>query len=253
MPGECTQLLSMSFVEIHAALAADQSDASDFSAAGTAIVIRSALSLLTRIIGLPLAAIELPPPSLSIRFPKDRVPEEAACQFGRELTRYLAWRRVVLDLQLLATRRVVDVDPWDTLRRVTRLTIGSLESDTLHALGSRMDGCTPGDLTRERLIALQDRMSGHQRFAVRRACTIIDQLHAHELARELGILPPPIGKLPEKPRTREHLPLPPGIAAFAAEADVTIPAAHCWTLAVRAGLVSADADPVAGEWSALRA
>lgn len=49
--------------------------------------------------------------------------------------------------------------------------------------------------------------------------------------------------LPEKTRIREHLPLPSGLAVFAAEHDVTIPAEHCWTLAVKAGLLPADADP----------
>src|SRR5690625_347837 len=237
------QLLSMSFAEIHAALAEDPPGDDRFAAAGTPIVLRSALTLLTQIIGLPLLAIDLPPPRLAIRFPKNRLPEEVVPQFGRELPRYLAWRRIVLDLQLLATREPVDADPWDTLRRLTRLTLGPLESDALYALECRMDGHAPAALTRAQALALQDRLSGHSRLGFRRACRVLDQLHAHELAEALGILPPIIGALPERARIREHLALPPGLAAFAAEHGATSPLAHCWTLAVKAGLFQADADP----------
>src|SRR5699024_2735228 len=103
-----------------------------------------------------LAAVDLPPPGFSRRFPKHRVPDEAVRVFGHELSRYQAWRRAILDAQMLATRRVVDEDCWDALRRVTRLCIGEKEATALYALGSRMPGLAPRNLTLARAEALQD-------------------------------------------------------------------------------------------------
>lgn len=233
----------MTLAEIFAALDARQPVPAALSAGAHPIAIRSALALLAPIIGLQLAAIDLPPPSFSVRFPKDAVPDEAAGVFGRELSRYRAWRRVILDAQLLATRRVVDHDPWDALRRVTRLVTGASEVAALYALGSRMPGLAPRDLSFARAVATQERLSGTERATFRRAYVIIGQLHDHELATGLGILPPRLGPLPRRERLPEHPPVPPKLAEFAVESGVEVPAVHCWTIAVRAGLVPADSDP----------
>src|SRR5690606_25741569 len=81
-------------------------------------VVRTALTLLTRMIGLPLAAIDLAPPLFSIRFPKNAAPEEARTVIGPQLPRYHGWRRAVLDAQMLTMRRPVDLYRWDGDPRV---------------------------------------------------------------------------------------------------------------------------------------
>ena len=235
----------MTLSELFAALEADEAAAEPRFAGVDPFVARTALAMLTKISGLPLAAIDMPPRAFSIRFPKSGIPAEAASVFGRNLQQYQSWRRIILDAWLLATRRRVDDDPWDCLRRVTRLTLGEAAANALYALSSRMDGLGPELLTFELAVAIQDALDGYVRLGVRRACRVMWELHDHELARDLGILPPRFGPLPEMGLRDLHEPMPPKLTAFAAtqEPGVAHVVDHCWTLAVRACLIPADADP----------
>lgn len=213
-------------------------------------VVRTALTLLTRIVGLPLAAIDLAPPLFSVRFPKRAAPEEAREVIGRQMPRYQSWRRIILDAQMLATRGPVDQDPWDGLRRVARLTIGTSAAEALRAAERHVPGAAPAGLTLARALAVEAGLSSIPRQSFRRAIRILSDLHDHDLAVATGLLPPRFGPLPPRDRFQDHLPLPPRLAAALADAPAAtrVSAAYCWTVAVRAGLIPADADPVPAEF-----
>jgi hypothetical protein len=213
-------------------------------------VVRTALTLLTRIIGLPLAAIDLAPPRFSVRFPKHERPEEAREVIGPQMPRYQSWRRIILDAQMLATRGPVDQDPWDGLRRVARLTMGEQASEALRAAERHSPGTVPAGLTLARAIEIEAGLPSTQRGSFRRAIRILSDLHDHDLAVATGLLPPRFGPLPPRDRFQNHLPLPPRLAAAVADepAAARASAGYCWTVAVRAGLIPADADPAPAEF-----
>jgi hypothetical protein len=212
------------------------------------LATETALRMLARMLGLPVAALDLPPPQLARLFPKDRIPQEARATFGRELRRYRSWRRLVLDAQMLACRAAVDPDPWDSLRRAARLVLGVNKADCLYALSRHFPDTPPNALDFGDLVVVQDRLSGPERQAFRRAVAVLAELHAHDLPVATGLLPPRFEPLPPRPRLPELLPLPDRLATQAAAKGPTIAtaAAYGWTLAVRSGLAEAEADPVAG-------
>jgi hypothetical protein len=132
-------------------------------------VVRTALTLLTRIIGLPLAAIDLLPPRFSSEFPKHQMSDAVRKVLGPQMPRYHSWRRIILDAQMLATRNSVDQDPWDGLRRAARLTMGTPASAALHAAERHLLGTAPDGLTLARAIEVEARLALTQRQSFRRA------------------------------------------------------------------------------------
>ncbi|WP_299132205.1 hypothetical protein [uncultured Amaricoccus sp.] len=118
-------------LDLYALCAPDDGGAAARFAPLDPCVIRTALALLTRIVALPRAAIDLAPPRLSVAFPKGKMPDAARAVLGAQMPRYHAWRRIPLDARMLATRRPVDDDPCDGLRRVARLTPGANAADTI--------------------------------------------------------------------------------------------------------------------------
>ena len=238
----------MTLSEICKTLAAAPAPVLHGIAAPHPLATETALRMLARILGLPVAALDLPPPSLALRFPKDRIPEEARATFGGELRRYRSWRRLVLDAQMLGCRAAVDPDPWDSLRRAARLVLGETTADCLYALSRHFPGTPPNALELKDLVAIQDRLEGMERQAFRRAGAVLLALHGHDLPVATGLLPPRFGPLPPRPRRPELLPLPARLAAHPAAEDPTVATAvaYGWTLAVRSGLADAQTDPVAG-------
>lgn len=223
------------------------------------VVVRTALALLTQIVGLPLADIDLAPPQLSIRFATHELPDEVARVMGRERMRYQGWRRILLDAQMFATRRVVDANPWDGLVRVARLTVGEVEAAVLRTLERLMPGVTPAEINFARAIEVEAGLNKKQRQTFRRALRVVSRLHDHHLAVASGLLPPHFRPLPPQDRCQNHLPLPPRLAAaFAGAADThRLSAAYGWTVAVRSNLIAEGADPSpadmadAGVWERL--
>ena len=110
-------------------------------------VVRTALTLLTRIVGLPLAAIDLAPPLFSFGSRSTSRRRKRGRSSARRCPRYHSWRRIILDAQMLATRGSVDQDPWDGLRRVARLTMGRSASEALRAAERHFPGTAPAGLT----------------------------------------------------------------------------------------------------------
>jgi hypothetical protein len=212
------------------------------------LATETALLILARMLRVPVAALDLPPPRLALCFPKDRIPEQARATFGAELRRYRSWRRLVLDAQMLGCRTAVDPDPWDSLRRAARLVLGANKANCLYALGKHFPDTPPHALAFEDLVAVQERLAGMERQAFRRAWDVVMELQAHDLALATGLLPPRFGPLPRRPRLPALLPLPDRLAAQAAAEGATVAtaAAYGWTLAVRSGLVGAGTDPVDG-------
>ena len=212
-------------------------------------VIRTALALLTQIVGLPLAAIDLAPPHLSVAFPKGRMPDAARAVLGAQMPRYHAWRRILLDAQMLAMRKPVDDDAWDGLRRVTRLTISANAADAIGVAARYFPGEPPSSITHRRAVAVEAGLTRLKGCSFRRAIKIILDLHGHELAGETELLPPIFDPLPPRSRFQGHLQLPAGLRAAVATASTAerMSLAYFWTIAVRTGEFCADADPTIAE------
>jgi hypothetical protein len=208
-------------------------------------VVRTALTLLTRVIGLPLAAIDLAPPRFACEFPQHQIPDAVRNILGPQMPRYQAWRRIILDAQMLATRAPVERDPWDGVRRVARLTMGSRASEALRPAERHFPGSAPAELSLASAVGIEAGLRTVQRPQFRRAIRVLSDLHDHDLAVATGLLPPRFGPLPPQCRFQVHLPLPPRLATAVAKAPFAarVSAAYCWTVAVRAGLTPEAADP----------
>ncbi|MER2510354.1 MAG: hypothetical protein ABTQ27_16615 [Amaricoccus sp.] len=238
-----------SVLDLYAVSDPDDSDAKARCAPLDPYVVRTALSLLTRIVGLPLAAIDLPPPRLSIAFPKHAMPEAARAVFGAKRTLYQAWRRVLLDAQMIMTRGPVDDDPWDGIARAARLSMGQGAADAIWAAARRFRGEPPGGLTLSRAATVEAELPRKERPRFRHAIRVLADLHDHELAVATGLLPPRFGPLPPGSRFQDHVALPPCLAAAVATAPTAarMSLAYCWTMAVRTGEFPEDADPTIAE------
>ena len=233
----------MSFQEIHDALRAAEVVPDDRFAAIEPRAARVAFEMLAAVTGLPLAAIDVPPPGLSERFPKTAVPEDAARLFGGDRTRYQAWRRQLLDASMLAMRVPVDSDPWDGLRRVARLAHGKLKANLLYNLGKHFPDTAPAAMTLAQAIEIECGLSGAERASFRNGWSVVASLQDDPLATDIGVLPERLDPLPAPSRLNPHLPLPPKLGAVAGAVLDETAATWCWTLAVAAGIVKADADP----------
>ena len=240
---------SMNLQEIHAALkAAALTPDARFAAIGPTAA-RVAIEMLVPITGLPLAAIDPRPAGLSERFPRKTIPAGAARLFGGDMTRYQAWRRQILDASMLATRVAVDVDPWDGLRRVARLSLGKLKADATYALSRHFPDTGPATLTLARALEIESRLSGAERRSFRNAWSVVVRLQDEPLAIDAGVFRERLGPLPAFSRLQPHRPLPPKLAVLAAKGDFKdeTAAMYCWSLAVAAGIVEADSDPEPSE------
>jgi hypothetical protein len=67
---------------------------------------QTAISILSRVLGLPIAMIDLGPKDFSALFPKNQIPSVAIGFFGHDLKRYRSWRLMMLDV---TSREVVRV------------------------------------------------------------------------------------------------------------------------------------------------
>lgn len=234
-----TNLLSMTFAEIHAALESAEPD-KRFSLLGDPFAHLTALALLTTIIRLPLFAIDLPAPGFSARFTKHSMPPEAKAVFGKELGKYRTWRRLLLDCQLLATGKAVDADPWDSLRRLARLVLSRQAANNIYNASARLPaGLAPWQIDRELVLKVDAALPDERRAAFRAGLRIIDKLHGVELARASGLLPSvKIGLLPKPTAHEMHIPLPTQLQRLFAAAPQPVRSAipFVWRLAVAGGV-----------------
>lgn len=178
------------------------------------------------------------------------MPEEARLVLGPQMPRYHAWRRVILDAQMLATRRPVDQDPWDGLRRVARLTMGREAADGLRILERLFHAMPPSSIAETHAIAAGATLATAEAPIFRRAIRILSDLHDHDLAVATGLLPPRFAPLPPRPVCRDHLPLPARLAAAFADQPPRArdSAACCWSVAVKTGLFQRTADPTPAQF-----
>ena len=217
------------------------------------LAARTALAMLTPMSGLPLAAIRLGPPLLSRRFPKHAVPAEARGVFGADLSRYRSWRRLVLDAQMLATGGPVEDDPWDALRRATRLVLGGTVSVRLHGLEARLPaGLAPAALTRAVALSVDRPLYGNDRAAFRAGLSVCDAMRSRPLGRAAGLGDEPIGRMPKMTDHALVAPLPPRLRALhdAAERPTRNAVAALWRMTASAAIFAEGADPAPRDFAA---
>lgn len=213
---------------------------------GKPFALAAALGLLSQIEQLPLMALSYSGKDFAIAYPGTAIPARAEPHFGGELTRYLAWRRLMLDVFLSGTRKPVDADAIDGVMRLARLLIGPNADDCFYTLRVALaPGETPVALDRHRALVVDEGIDDHQRPAYRRSLRVLDLLQDHPLAHTTGLLPKAIiSLLPHPSRHDTDAPLPPILAQVfqAAPADVRAALPFTYRLAVLLNLVDASAD-----------
>ncbi|WP_127902402.1 hypothetical protein [Solirhodobacter olei] len=206
----------------------------------------AALELLTRFVGIPLAALDVPPIELSRQFPRNEVPEVARGVFGRELTRYRKWRNLLLDCLLVHTGSPVDADTIDALRRIWRLEFGSAQANRLTEISNLLPSPLGlKDLTRTSAIEIDAKLSGNKRQTFRAGLSVLDRLRDLKIVTDAGLLPTEkIGYLAKPSAHATAVPLPPQLEEYRAAAPerVKYGLPFVWRLAVTAGILRPAAD-----------
>ncbi|MBY6159020.1 hypothetical protein [Pseudooceanicola nitratireducens] len=229
----------------------------ELTRAASPFALATALTLLAKIDETPLSMLRYSGTSLSNRLTVDEIPEGAQKIFGSNRSRYLAFRRRILDLQLLATRTRVDADAIHGLQRLARLEIRSSAANPFYELRRVLaDQVEPAELTRELAIELEKPLTGLNRGSYRAALGVLDRLQSSELARATGLLPRDlIGPLPRPSDHTTHAPLPPKLERLHAisgpKVKSALPAVYRASLLMH--LVNIHADPTLDELLSQRA
>jgi len=158
-----------------------------------------------------------------------------------------AWRRDILDLQMLAAPGDVDDDPWSSLRRAARLEFGRQAAKSLHAFAKALPADTaPWAVSDELLRAADAALPLKKRSAFRSGMAAFLGLFDGALVPASGLLP---SRRPERPpelRDHGHLaPMAAPIAALRAAArdSITVNAINYVNrLAVAGGLLDGRCD-----------
>jgi hypothetical protein len=206
---------------------------------------QTAISILSRVLGLPLAMIDFEPKDFSTLFPKDQIPQVARGFFGHDVKRYRSWRLIMLDMMLLIHRTVVDEDPRDSLIRACRLLHGKTKAQRLYQPASRISFSEFVQLDRQRALEIDGNLSRSDSANFRAALLILDGLRSDELVVALGLVKlNTIGPLPDLSAHLTHRPFQPKLAALYAEAskDVRAGLPIVWRLACLGGVFKPDSD-----------
>lgn len=195
--------------------------------AGSAFALRTNLALLATFEGLPMFALSFEGTQLDERYPATHVPETAQPMFGFELPRYHAWRRMLLDLQLVATRSPVDIDPIAGLQRLARLEVGAWAANPFYTLRLALpSGVRPDELDHGLALKINADLSGQHWNSFRMAVSLMNRLRSSDLATATGLLPADvIGPLPVRAARSRRVALPSRLEADYQRAPRTVRAA----------------------------
>ncbi|MFZ3584858.1 hypothetical protein ACOI1H_22295, partial [Loktanella sp. DJP18] len=129
---------------------------------------------------------------------------------------YNSWRNLILDVSVLAEPSIVDVDPWDTLRRVARICRGRSFANRLYYASSKVSSDTdPWHLDRELALVIDGGLSGQDRRSFRQGLGAMDALHDETLAKGAGVLTPrPVEGLPKFTDHSVEYPIPASLESF---------------------------------------
>lgn len=205
----------MKLSDVHARLTDGRICPADLPARN-ALPYLAALSVLTRIEGVPLFVYDNAGTAFAECFPKTTMPSSATAHFGSDVAGYNSWRNLILDALLLSGGAQVDTDAWDGLRRVARICRGRAFANRLYHVSSRLpQGTTPKNLNSLMAFEIDASLTGQDSRSFRQGLGALDALHDEALARRVGILPPSmIGKLPKLTDHSRHCPLPPDLSEF---------------------------------------
>lgn len=206
---------------------------------------QTAISILSKILGLPIALIDLQITEFSKIFAKQRLPDLAQFFFGKDKKRYLAWRRLMLDILLFVHRSIVDDDPRDSLIRACRLRFGAMHANRLYQPASRIGFQSFVELDRVRAIAIDGQLSKSESANFRASLKTMDMLRDDSLAMALGLLSSiKIGQLPDLSAHTTHQPFHPKLAVFyeTVSVDVRSSLPFVYRLGCAAGVIDPDQD-----------
>lgn len=158
-----------------------------------------------------------------------------------------AWRRAILDLQMLGAPGDVDYDPWSSLRRAARLEFGRQAAQSLYAFAKELPAGTPPCAVSDELLRVVDAaLPLKKRSAFRSGMSGFLGLFDSALAPASGLLP---SMRPERPaKLRDHRRLAPMAAPIsalraAAHDSITVNAIdYVNRLAVAGGLLDGNSD-----------
>ncbi len=158
-----------------------------------------AIELLAKKEGVPVVALNLAAPDFAKTYPSDKGDLRG---HWNGATHYQAWRRIILDAQMLADPGNTDGDPWASLRRAARLgfnrTMASLH-DLPRFLPPKTD---PWKVNDEIIYNAYVPLSGARRIRFRGALNAFRQLYDSELVERTGLLPE--RKPTALPNLRDH-------------------------------------------------
>lgn len=203
-------------------------------------VIQTTLSLLTKIVGLPLIAIAETPAELAARFPPDEVPQEAESVFGRDRSRYRSWRQTLLDALLIHTKSHIDTDDLAGLRRLSRLFIRPTAVNPLYYI-PKFVPCEMSvrELSADVARSIDSDLSGQDRVIFRALASVLDHLQDVETARATGLLPREKLNLPKSYDHFEFIHMPEQLRVIREQAPRNVQNAldFCYRFSVVSGLL----------------
>ncbi|GGC24170.1 hypothetical protein GCM10011363_45830 [Marivita lacus] len=207
----------------------------------------TAFSILCRIESVPLMVLRFEGTDFSKRYPKSKMPADAATHFRGDLSLYRNWRRLILDAQLIAEPGLVDSDPWDTIIRVARICRGAAFSSRIHHVSSRLPtGTSPIAVKRLRAIEIDSNLSGQNKASFRQGLGALDALQVEGLAQRTGLLPErKVGTLPKPSDHRTRYPLAPRLTRVWEKMPAAVKPAlvFAWRMAVLGEVFDLEDDP----------
>lgn len=222
--------------------------------AGRPFALASAIALLIKFEGVPLNLLSYAPEELDARFPHNVVPAHTQSVFKGEMTRYLGWRRMIFDVQLLETGSPADQDTISALMRICRLEHGKNTTQNLGALRHALPtGMKISDLTYPVALQVDKQLSEKARPPFRAAISLLDRLQDAPLAAASRHLLPPeiLGRLPQPSGHLYHTPLPPKLNTAYLNAAPSLKAAlpFVYRLSLVTGIFSSEQDPSLDEFA----
>ncbi|MDV4146651.1 hypothetical protein [Shimia sp. FJ5] len=145
-----------------------------------------AIEFLAKKEGVPVEALNLAAPDFAKTYPPDK---DDLRGHWNGATHYKAWRRAILDAQMLADPCNTDGDPWTSLRRAARLCFNRTMA-SLHDLPRFLPSKTePWHVDDEIIRNAYAPLRGAKRIRFRGALNAFRQLYDGDLVERTGLLP----------------------------------------------------------------